>query len=187
MCLSKNKGGMGFCDMEVFNLTLLARQGWRLINDNNSLLSRMLKARYFPRSDFIGAKIGFQPSYAWRSLLRGREILAAGTRWCVGNGTRIRVFGDRWLPRPSSFLPLSNPHGFTDDLRVSDIIDWDSGGWDPLLVREILHPSDAELVLQMRLISAKTCDELVWHYSKDGEFSVRSSAYHLGMEEKIRH
>ena len=47
---------MGFQDLRDFNLAMLAKQGWRLIQENNSLLYRCFKARYFPRSSFLEAK-----------------------------------------------------------------------------------------------------------------------------------
>lgn len=53
---------MGFRNMEAFNLALLARQGWQLITDPNYLLSRTLKAQYFPRTSFLKAKVGYEPS-----------------------------------------------------------------------------------------------------------------------------
>lgn len=114
---------MGFRDMEAFSLALLAKQGWRLLNNPESLLHKMLKARYFPRSFFLDAKVGFQPSYAWRSLLKGRDVLNEGTGWFVGNGTKIKVFKDRWIPRPHKFMPILNPHGFDDPLMMSGLID----------------------------------------------------------------
>ena len=69
MCLSKEKGGMGFTDLKTFNLALLAKQGWRLQTNSSSLFHRVYKAKYFPMCDFLEADMGRQPSYAWRSLM----------------------------------------------------------------------------------------------------------------------
>ena len=35
---TKESGGLGYRDLECFNLTLLAKQGWRLIQHPNSLV-----------------------------------------------------------------------------------------------------------------------------------------------------
>ena len=54
--LQKKEGGMGFWDLRAFNLAMLAKQGWRMIQGNESLLHKCFKARYFPRSSFLDAK-----------------------------------------------------------------------------------------------------------------------------------
>lgn len=184
MCLPKDKGGMGFRDMEAFNLALLAKQGWRLLNDHSSLLARILKARYYPRSSFMDAKEGFQPSYAWRSILKGREVLSKGLRWQVGNGANIRVFEDQWLPRAHSFKPITHQYEFGKDLYVADLINWEEGGWITPIVEEIFHPLGAEIITGMRLIDQSVEDEQIWHFTKDGIFSVRT-AYHMWIELSI--
>ena len=51
----KKEGGMGFCDLKNFNLAMLAKQGWRLIQEKDSLLYKCFKARYFPRTNFVDA------------------------------------------------------------------------------------------------------------------------------------
>ena len=48
---------MRFRDLKAFNLTLLAKQGWRIQQSPNSLIHRVLKAKYFMNS-FMDAQVG---------------------------------------------------------------------------------------------------------------------------------
>lgn len=48
MCSLKEVGGMGFRIFCQFNVVLLAKQGWSLINNPSSLLARVFKAKYYP-------------------------------------------------------------------------------------------------------------------------------------------
>ena len=58
MCLPKEKGEMGFRDLKLFNMALLAKQGWCLQMNSSSLFYRVYKAKYFPRCNFIEATLG---------------------------------------------------------------------------------------------------------------------------------
>jgi hypothetical protein len=42
---AKDKGGMGYRDMESFNLALLAKQGWRFLKFPNNLVAKILPPR----------------------------------------------------------------------------------------------------------------------------------------------
>ena len=69
VCTPREEGGLGFRDFKTFNLALLAKQGWKLQTNTSSLVYKVLKAKYFPDSDFLGVELGSRPSYAWRSIL----------------------------------------------------------------------------------------------------------------------
>ena len=88
---------------------MLAKQVWRLILNPNSLVAKIYKARYYPHGDVFRAKLGSNPSYAWRSILNGLEVVNRGTRWLVGNGNRIHIWEDKWLPTPTTYKIISPP------------------------------------------------------------------------------
>ncbi|XP_016743160.2 uncharacterized protein [Gossypium hirsutum] len=62
LCLLKEDGGLGFRNLAKFNVELLAKPGWRLIKSPNSLLAYVLKAKYYPNSNFYKARLGNLPS-----------------------------------------------------------------------------------------------------------------------------
>jgi hypothetical protein len=91
---AKERGGLGFRSFHDFNKALLGKQCWRLITDPNSLAARIFKCRYHPRKEFMAAKVGFQPSYAWRSLMHAKEVISSGARWAIGNGQKVQIYND---------------------------------------------------------------------------------------------
>ena len=86
---------MGFRDLKAFNLAMLAKQGWQMIQGNDSLLHKCFKAQYFPRSSFLDAKESPGCSHVWGSLVAALPSLKAAYCCRVGNGGSIRVLGDR--------------------------------------------------------------------------------------------
>ena len=119
----KKEGGLGFWSFRCFNLALLAKQGWCLIQRMESLAAQVLKAKYFPRGSFWEAKKGYQPSFTWQSLLKGRELLKEGCVWRVGNGTRIKIWTDKWLPRSHNHTVHFPPQTLHLEATVSELID----------------------------------------------------------------
>jgi hypothetical protein len=51
---AKEIGGLGFRDLECFNTAMLAKQGWRLIKNPNSLVARILKGEVLPQRHVSG-------------------------------------------------------------------------------------------------------------------------------------
>ncbi|KAK6160267.1 hypothetical protein DH2020_003648 [Rehmannia glutinosa] len=76
---------------------MLAKQFWRLLTNPDSLATRLLKAKYYPKDELMNAKIGHQPSFLWRSILAARRVVEDGMAWRVGNGAIIRIRNDRWI------------------------------------------------------------------------------------------
>lgn len=174
MCLPKSMGGLGFRDLKCFNQAMLAKQAWRLLNDTNSLLHSVLKARYFKNGDFIDARRGYDPSYTWRSIWGSKSLLLDGLKWRVGNGLDIGVWEEAWLPgEGTSLVPTPNLN-FDSELRVSDLIDTNVGAWNEETVREIFNEEEAALILDIPVSEYMPSDQRYWWPCKDGVYSVRS-------------
>ena len=94
----KKEGGMGFRDFHSFNLAMLAKQVWRLINDPDSLCARALQAKYYPHGDILKAGPKSGSSFTWKSIVAGLTTFKRGYIWRVGNGNNIRIFSDPWIP-----------------------------------------------------------------------------------------
>lgn len=128
---------MGFRDISSFNQALVAKQGWRLIQNLDSLAARVLKARYFKEAGFLSASIGSNPSYNWRSILWGRQVILNGYRWRIGNGGNVSVYRGNWITRPSIFKLVSSPK-MPLDATVSILIDNDNN-WKTYLIEQKFH------------------------------------------------
>ncbi|KAA3477205.1 reverse transcriptase [Gossypium australe] len=96
-------GGMGFRNMSHFNISLLAKQGWRIINNQISLVTRVLKAKYFPNGQFLNFHLGNSSSYTWKSIWVAKVVWAKGLCWQVGTGINISINDDAWIPDTINF------------------------------------------------------------------------------------
>ena len=174
LCTYKELGGLGFKDIEKFNQSLLAKQAWRIWSSPDSLLARILRHRYFSRSEFLNCGVGSRPSYAWRSIIHGRDLLKVGMLNKVGDGRNTKVWLNNWLmdvfPRP--------PHYRQDavidlTMTVNELLDQHSNSWNVNLVRQLFSDEDIDLVLNTKILPSRT-DSIVWGLSKSGSYDTKS-------------
>ena len=175
LCTQKEKGGMGFRDRHAFNLAMLAKQAWHLLHHTHSLFYRVYKARYFPNCSFLKAELGHKPSFVWRSLIATREVVVRGSRWRMGNGSRILVSSSNWLPHRPIFS------GDVDHtLRVADLINRDTWQWNRRKIEDIFAPRTRLDILAIPLCRNRSRDSLVWKENSKHEFTVKT-AYKVAM------
>ena len=74
LCQSKSLGGLGFKELKKFNNAMLAKQVWRLADNQSSLFHSFFKEKFFPNGSIFYAKEG-NGSFAWKSILNGRDVV----------------------------------------------------------------------------------------------------------------
>ena len=175
---SKEIGGMSFRDLRSFNLAMLAKQGWRLIQEHDSLMYQCFKARYFPRSQFLEALDSPNSSYVWKSIMTAKPILKKGCCWRVGDGVEIKVISDKWIPNHPTNGVVHPPDEIGRDWHVSELIDPDLKWWRRDLILAHFHKDDAEAILRLPLSYRHVPNAIVWLHNKKGVYSVKSG-YHV--------
>ncbi|PNX60286.1 hypothetical protein L195_g051848, partial [Trifolium pratense] len=172
---------MGFRDLRAFNEALLAKQGWRIISEPNSLMARTLKAKYFPNHSFFQAKQGHRSSYSWQSIQQASWILKKGCFWLVGNGQNIKIWEDRWInSQEGNTLWTSKPDNTNLEL-VKDLIDPSNHQWNSQLINQTFLPIEAQQILKIPLLTITEEDIISWQGTSDGNYTVRSG-YNAQME-----
>ena len=177
MCTLKCLGGMGFKDLKVFNDALLGRQAWRLVREPHSLLAKVMKAKYYPNGDFLGASLGHSFSYSWSSIWSSKALLKEGVVWRVGNGSQINLWDDPWVvDEEGRYLTSARTEQFT---WVSDLIDFERKEWNVEVVEANFNDRDVRCILGTPLSSLDMKDEITWAFTKDACYSVKT-AYMIG-------
>ena len=91
LCLPKCQGGLGFKDIENFNLAMLGKQVWRLLHNQHSLFYKVFKAKYFPNGSILDDSVKVNGSYVWQSILRARRVVRMGRRWRIEDGKSVII------------------------------------------------------------------------------------------------
>lgn len=172
MCMKKSSGGLGFRKLLDFNVALLGKQAWRLLDKPDSLVIKLYKARYFPDSSFLTAKVGSNPSYIWRSIMEAHVLLKQGAVRRVGLGDTIRIMDDPWLPDKDPYVRTN--HEAIKHKMVDVLMNEDRSSWEVNLVKDIFDERDAQLILSIPLNGTDT-DSWFWKYERLGHYSVKSA------------
>ena len=169
---------MGFLDLRYFNLAILAKQGWRLLKNQESLLFKCFKARYFPRCNFLHANDSPNNSFVWKSIMAALPILRNGCYWRVGSGESIDVTKDKWIPNYPSNKLLHSVDDMEEGWKVSDLIDWNLHWWRRDILMAKFNRDEAQAIYRIPLSRRAVKDSMVWLHNRRGEYTVRSG-YHV--------
>ncbi|MBA0693089.1 hypothetical protein Goari_010597, partial [Gossypium aridum] len=100
---------------------------------------------------------GLALSFIWKSIHKTKEVLLKVTRWRIGKWSLMSIFNDPWINDDGNF--------FVDNITPLD--------GDKDVVEGLFAPYDAERILAMPLSWFPNDDNLMWHFTTNGHYSVK--------------
>ncbi|KAL6202259.1 hypothetical protein ACLB2K_025971 [Fragaria x ananassa] len=118
------------------------------------------------------AELGKAPSYAWRSILEGRDTLRNGIQRLIGDGMSTDVWADPWLMGENLSPFFSDIVSRVSDLFVSPRV------WDVALLYNLFPAYIVHKIQALPASSKSHSDKWIWAPDRKGMFTIKS-AYHI--------
>ena len=144
-----------------------------MLHDDNSLFYRVFKARFFPNGTILDAKEASSASYAWKSILKGREVIKKGALWRVGDGKQIRIWGDNRLPVKKAVRITTPVMWGQENSSVEVLINPVTKCWRNEVIEHVFNPVEAKMIKAIPLSSSNKVDTLIWPFNPSGHYSVK--------------
>ncbi|KAK3183280.1 hypothetical protein Dsin_030566 [Dipteronia sinensis] len=80
---------------------------------------------------------------------------------------KIRIYKDKWIPRPTTFKHFSPPS--LGDNATVDMLITPSGAWNVELVKNSFCEEDTTTILSIPISRSRAQDSIQWHYDQKGK------------------
>lgn len=174
LCLPKSDGGLGIKDLTLWNKVCVLKNLWSLLVRSGSLWVAWV-AKYLIKDRSIWSlRIPGDCSWNWRKLLQLRTLMSPYIRYCVGPGTNVSFWYDKWLPvgslinyctRGLQCFPSIREHATVSSILVDGCWHWPrSSDLQAGLLRDLANA-----------IQLSDRDRVTWTAHKSETFSVASA------------
>ncbi|XP_058726363.1 uncharacterized protein LOC131597703 [Vicia villosa] len=141
VCLPVDKGGLGLRCLEDFNLALLIKWKWRIMETSNSLWYRMLRVRYEDIKLRLVIEGGRRDHYSsksvwWSGVISLKKILPTiffvnNCCFRIGDGFSTSFWHAHWLEEGiiRNMFPSLFEISCLQDVSIAGIGGWSDEGW----------------------------------------------------------
>jgi len=186
VCKPLQERGLGVNELRSFNLALLVKWKWRLMNGEGGKWKEVIVFKYGIASDISQVKLKYQ-SWWWRDLAKtcgdGNEEgwFQKAFEWKVGNGITVWFWEDVWLQTTTLKALYPRLYSLSCDKgkTVGEVGRWEEDRWRwGLNWRrdrfQWVSNLESELlsILSMATMCKEAPDHLIWRGDPKGMFTV---------------
>ncbi|XP_060960817.1 uncharacterized protein LOC133031349 [Cannabis sativa] len=174
LCLPLDRGGLNFKKFGDVNLALVAKLGWKLAKEEDSLWCKVFKAKYWGNREqaFWNSDLPRNASFGAKGIMATRDLIRNEACWILADGGKVDLWASPWIPwldwdkSRAAFNPLCVPN----PIKVSTLIGAD-GEWIASSVQRWFVPSVASSLHRIQWFPSSQDDLLVWKDATNGMFS----------------
>ncbi|KAF4368490.1 hypothetical protein F8388_018614 [Cannabis sativa] len=174
LCLPLDRGGLNFKKFGDVNLALVAKLGWKLAKEEDSLWCKVFKAKYWGNREqaFWNLDLPRNASFGAKGIMATRDLIRNEACWILADGGKVDLWASPWIPwldwdkSRAAFNPLCVPN----PIKVSSLIGAD-GEWIASSVQRWFVPSVASSLHLIQRLPSSQDDLLVWKDATNGMFS----------------
>nr|KYP53471.1 Putative ribonuclease H protein At1g65750 family [Cajanus cajan] len=183
---SKEKGGLGIKEINLFNKALLAKWRWCLFHNPESLWVKFICSKYGGFQNLCAQNALQNDSVWWKDLIKACGGLESEgwfdsqLEWKVNRGSAIRFWLDNWVDQVT--LAVKFPSLFESSKQKHHLIS-EMGGWVEGEWNWRFKWSDQTDVSHIEL--EQELDWWFWRSKVDGEFSVKEAYKVIESESRL--
>ncbi|KAF4346628.1 hypothetical protein F8388_021582 [Cannabis sativa] len=180
MCKPKSRGGLGFKRSADINFSLIAKLGWVMASNTQSLWKSVLLEKYCRHSDFLTTEIPTSASLVARGIWATKDFIADNSIWAIGKNSQVNIWSGLWSSKDGVFCDSGDLNPMCKvDTTVGDLMLNSGEGWDYNQLVIWLRPEAINRLEGVDFGTLLNEDKLHWKSSPDGSFSIKRAYWDL--------
>lgn len=140
---------------------MLAKQDWRLKTNIDSLVTSLIKARYYPNTDFLNADLGANPSFFWRINLEAQNIVRQGARRRIGDGCSTKIWMEPCLPCCENGYLTTEVYRELEHITANSLMDEGQKKWSEEFLCDLFNERYMQLIKRIPIPTHSKEDSVV--------------------------
>jgi hypothetical protein len=154
VCRPREFGGMGILNTQIFNECMMAKWIWKLYQQKDNLMCRILRAKYMRHEDFFRSR-GAGGSQFWNSLHKIKHLFKWGAVHSVGNGWLTQFWNDVWLVDTPLRIRFAKLYEVCADEKAM-VVECDANDWQIQFQRMLTPEAKDEWVELQDLLQGQS-------------------------------
>lgn len=171
--------GHGIQTLHVFKLVMLGKQGSRLLTNQDIIVFKVFKVKYFTHGSFLDAELGGNLSFVCHNIYASQVILRQGIKRKLGDNREINIWKNPWLNSSSNPYIQFIPQEGNEHLVVANIIDHDMQCWNINVLPYFFSNEDIQAIESVPLLNLHDSDQLSWKFTPRGSYSVVTTYHYV--------